>query len=366
MNSSNENKEEKQEDLAKRHSEHYINQINVSQKASMKNRIIVGALLVLLVVPCVMLGNYVFAALIVLASLISCHEIIKAPQSIENKFSNILYVFSYFMMLSLIFWIIFKNNMVAYDANPEKFTLDLTTYFSGPRISLACFFICATVFIVTVFFDKNFKISDAFYFICMLLIVSVGFQSLLFLRFAPFTYSNLIPGNNVPLTYESATNTFKFLQSTGLIFYMLIGTCLNDVGAYFIGVLFGKHKMSPRISPKKTWEGFVGGYVTSMVFSLAFAFVTDACGLPIMEGVLDTERWYNLLILSFLMPVFAVVGDLFFSSIKRNYQIKDFGTALRSHGGVLDRIDSILIVSIMMALFIELMANGWNIMSATL
>ena len=342
--------------------QHYLNNLNLDAKSKMKNRILVGVILVLICVPCMVVGNYIFAALIILASSIACHEIIKAPQSIEHKFSNVIYVFAYFMMFALIAWVILKNNIVAYLDKPTDFYFDLSTDFKGPRISLTNFFICTLFLFANVIFDKNFSIHDAFYFVVMLFIVSVGFQSILFLRYSPFTYSYLVNGGEA-WTFYTAPDSFKYGQSMLLIFYMLLGTCMNDVGAYFIGVLFGKHKMSPRISPKKTYEGLVGGIVISFVCSALFALILDLCDVPILAGILDIEHFYNVIILSILIPIFGVFGDLIFSAIKRHYKIKDFGTALKSHGGILDRLDSILIVSIMMSLFIEVMALNWNFMS---
>ncbi len=344
---------ESEEVLTNAKREHYMNTLNVDAKASMKNRIIIGAILMLVTIPCLVFGNYIFALLILVASIISCHEIINTPQSLEKRFNIILYVFAYIMMVSLIFWIIFKNNIFALVENPNDFSFDLTRDFEGPRISLTAFFICCAFFFFAALLDKKFTMNDAFYFIGMLLIVSVGFQSILYLRYVPFSYSG-------QLVAES-TNGFRYGQSMLIIFFMLLGTCLNDVGAYFIGVLFGKHKMCPRISPKKTWEGFFGGVIVSILSTIIFGVVTDACGVPMLPGVLDTEHWYNILILSILIPIFGVFGDLIFSQIKRNYNIKDFGKALKSHGGVLDRLDSILIVSIAMSLVIEMMANGWSI-----
>lgn len=342
--------------------QHYLNNLNLDTKHSMKSRILVSILLVVICVPCIVVGNYVFAALIVLASCIACREIIKAPQSIEHKFSNWIYIFSYLMMFVLIFWVILKNNLVYFIEHQDNLVFDLSTYFNGPRISLTSFFICMSFFFLNVLFDKNFSIHDAFYFVAMLFIVSIGFQSILYLRYCPFTYSNLINGAE-PWDYYNAPLSFRYGQSMLLIFYMLIGTCMNDVGAYFVGVLFGKHKMSPRISPKKTYEGLFGGIVISFICSFAFALVMDLCNVPVLAGILDLSHFYNVIVLSLLIPIFGVFGDLIFSAIKRSYKIKDFGTALRSHGGILDRLDSILIVSIMMALFIEVMSHNWNFMS---
>lgn len=340
--------------------EHYMNSLNVETKKSMKNRILIGAMLVAIVVPCLVLGEYVFAALVAFTSLIACHEIINTPQSLEKRFHWILYVFAYIMMASLIFWVIIRNNLEAWKANPNDFTFHLSQGFQGPRISLAGFFICVAFFFFDALVDKKFKMNDAFYFIGMLLIISVGFQSILFLRYAPEHYAYL--GGPETLNIVE-TNGFKYGQSMLLVFYMLMGTCLNDVGAYFIGVTFGKHKMCPNISPKKTWEGFIGGVVVSLASTLTFALCLDAAGIPLMAGVLDVEHWYNVLILSLIMPIFGVFGDLLFSQIKRAYNIKDFGKALKSHGGILDRLDSIFIVSIVMSLLIEVMAHNWSILS---
>ena len=342
--------------------QHYMNNLNLDTKNSMKNRILVSIFLVLVCVPCIVLGNYVFATLILLASSIACHEIIKAPQSIEHKFSNLIYIFSYLMMFILIYWVIVKNNLVELGQHPEGFVFDLSSQFNGPRISLTSFFICMAFFFLNVIIDKNFSIHDAFYFVTMLFIVSVGFQSILYLRYCPFTYSSYLNGGET-YTYYSAPLEFRYGQSILLILYMLIGACMNDVGAYFIGVLFGKHKMSPRISPKKTYEGLFGGIIISFVCSGLFALILDLCNVPILAGILDINHFYNIIILSLLIPLCAVFGDLIFSAIKRYYKIKDFGTALKSHGGILDRLDSILIVSIMMSLFIEVMSKNWNFMS---
>ncbi len=109
-----------------------------------------------------------------------------------------------------------------------------------------------------------------------------------------------------------------------------------DTGAYFIGVFFGKHKMIPRISPNKTWEGSIGGYVTGLVLSLLFA-------LLISRLQPDYHLPFGLTAAgSLLMPLTAQIGDLSFSSVKRRFGIKDFGNLFPGHGGVLDRVDSII------------------------
>lgn len=107
---------------------------------------------------------------------------------------------------------------------------------------------------------------------------------------------------------------------------------LADIGAYFFGRTFGKHKLAPAISPGKTWEGAVGGATTV----LAYGFL--------LSGYLPGELANNsLLLLSILvlLPIFSVVGDLFESMLKRQSGIKDSSKILPGHGGILDRIDSL-------------------------
>lgn len=116
-----------------------------------------------------------------------------------------------------------------------------------------------------------------------------------------------------------------------LILYIALACFLCDTGAYFFGVFTGKHKMIPQVSPNKTWEGSIGGFATGCIISMIYGFVV----LPQMPTALTIAA-------SVLLPVAAQVGDLSFSSIKRKFGIKDFGNLIPEHGGVLDRVDSLL------------------------
>ena len=124
--------------------------------------------------------------------------------------------------------------------------------------------------------------------------------------------------------YDAGNGFLKFL-------YVALACFGCDTGAYFVGVFFGKHKLIPRVSPNKTWEGAFGGYVTGLVLSLVFGLMT----LKMLPSSLIFAG-------SFLMPLTAQLGDLSFSSIKRRFGIKDFGNLFPGHGGALDRIDSII------------------------
>jgi phosphatidate cytidylyltransferase len=117
----------------------------------------------------------------------------------------------------------------------------------------------------------------------------------------------------------------------------------NDTFAYISGVLIGKHPLAPKISPKKTWEGFIGGLVFAAIGSaLAFYYLLDYH--PVMGAVAG-----------FAGVLAATVGDLVESAIKRDLSIKDMGTLLPGHGGMLDRIDSVLITAPILWCCIELL-----------
>lgn len=109
-----------------------------------------------------------------------------------------------------------------------------------------------------------------------------------------------------------------------------------DTCAYCVGVLFGKHKMSPKLSPKKSVEGAVGGVVGSMLLTFLYVSVfRDAMGVTTRETLL-------LAAISGAGALISMVGDLTASAIKRNYDIKDYGTLIPGHGGILDRFDSVI------------------------
>ena len=113
--------------------------------------------------------------------------------------------------------------------------------------------------------------------------------------------------------------------------YVAVATYITDTGAYFCGRFLGKHKLNERISPKKTIEGSIGGWISGAVISFGYGLI------------FAPEVSMNLLIVSsLLMPIVGQLGDLAFSAIKRHDGIKDFGNIFPGHGGVLDRIDSLI------------------------
>ncbi len=145
----------------------------------------------------------------------------------------------------------------------------------------------------------------------------------------------------IPLALASAVYFRDTYGVTLGLFYLLIslgGAWFSDTGAYFVGCAIGKHKMSPVISPKKTWEGAVGGVVVCIICML---LVGKAFEMAFPQYAVN-YLW--LALIAPLASVTSIVGDLSASLVKRQFGIKDFGNIMPGHGGVLDRFDSVLFV----------------------
>lgn len=133
---------------------------------------------------------------------------------------------------------------------------------------------------------------------------------------------------------------FSLASHSWTIIVFLIGiTVISDSMGYFGGLLLGKHKLAPRLSPKKTWEGAISSFLFAFLFAFLFGYFLN---------IFEDTNWplAALIACSILLPIFSIIGDLIFSSFKRDLQIKDFSNLIPGHGGILDRIDSITIVSI--------------------
>ncbi len=129
------------------------------------------------------------------------------------------------------------------------------------------------------------------------------------------------------------------------VFGIFLSVWANDAGAYLIGSRFGKHKLAPKVSPNKSWEGFLAGLVVSMIIWVAMSFIPGV-SITIIQA----------LVFGLIVGLMGVLGDLAESRMKRNCGVKDSGTILPGHGGMLDRTDSMFTVSIAAAVL--LIAGG--------
>ncbi len=123
----------------------------------------------------------------------------------------------------------------------------------------------------------------------------------------------------------------------------LAGAWLGDSGAYFVGTFFGKHKLCPEISPKKTVEGAVGGVITVGIVFAVYAFFYRL--VQEYFGQSFEVNYPALVLIGFVCGVLGIIGDLSASLIKRQAGIKDFGNIMPGHGGIMDRFDSVLFVA---------------------
>jgi phosphatidate cytidylyltransferase len=136
----------------------------------------------------------------------------------------------------------------------------------------------------------------------------------------------------IPFVLLAALIQQVFSQGPELLLFALVSVWLADTGGYFAGKRFGKHKLATQISPNKTWEGVAG----AMVLSGIWAVIAHQLGLA---NSVSLTYW---LILTLVTVAISIVGDLFESLFKRLHQVKDSGQLLPGHGGILDRIDSVV------------------------
>jgi phosphatidate cytidylyltransferase len=148
----------------------------------------------------------------------------------------------------------------------------------------------------------------------------------------------------ISLTWAIAVH----LQSVSplLLLYGVLVISASDTGAYFVGKKWGRHFLAKTISPKKTWEGALGGLIVGLVVSIIFCLFSK--GGLLHGNTVSSWRW---IVSGVFLVIFGIVGDLFESRIKRLVDVKDSGRLLPGHGGLLDRFDSHLAGIVVMGFF---------------
>jgi phosphatidate cytidylyltransferase len=203
---------------------------------------------------------------------------------------------------------------------------------------------------------NGFSISDNVLWCILLMVIAANFFRIL-------AYSNLREGLDscmgtilglvyVPLLWSFVVRLFLQgdLSKPGwAAFYVILCMKMADSGGYFFGTRFGKHKLAPIISPKKSWEGLFGGIVFCVVVNIVWWIVS--------KGHINSAVSFSLghgLILGFLFPIVGTLGDLVESMFKRAVDVKDSNTMVYGLGGILDMVDSILFAAPMLYIYIEL------------
>ena len=324
------------------------NEISPEAKASLKKRVITGLVFAAIAAPCIILGNWLFFGFILAITIAAGYELVHVAK-IEGKVKIAIYVITITLLVLITNYIFFRNNWELVKAGePIDAWQFVTNDFINIELSSMLIIVVAAIYFTFCFATEKVSLFYVFYFITMIVVISLGLQSFLYLRFAPYQAWKLADPNYF------ASPSFPYLESLFLVLYLAIGVMMNDIGAYFVGMLFGKHKMNPRISPKKTWEGFYGGIIISTICSITFALVMALIGKPVLPRF-SLDKFYWVVLISIMMPLAGVIGDFVFSAIKRHVGIKDYSNILPGHGGILDRIDSLLFSGAAIAAMIAFM-----------
>ncbi len=265
----------------------------------MKTRIISAIVMCMIIIPILLVGGLPFKILAVILSAMSMYEIMKAREK-KSKIPLFIRILSY-ILIGVFVWL----GTSVYSVNYEFIY----------KILIIIFLL---YFIPVVFINDNdkFSVNDCLYVLGCTIFLGVAYNSFVLI-------SNI---------------DFKYL------FYIILVTTMTDSFAYFTGLFIGKHKLCEKISPKKTWEGAVGGSVVGTIIATFFYLfiINPDINLFLIIGI------------TLLLTIVGQVGDLFFSSIKRHYKIKDFSNLIPGHGGILDRFDSIIFVVLTFILFINI------------
>ncbi len=343
-----------------------VNELSEKTKKSMWTRTIAAFGMLFTLVPAIFLGGWVFFFLLAIVIAFGIYEMIQATR---KKYRWWVWLSTYLITFSYVYWFVIKANLLEFqlsEASHTAFQFSLEDYYSGIVVTPIGVAVAIGLYCFIAIADKGFDFGDVAYFVFFTLLLGLGFQSFFFLRYYPFYLFSHNPsfmnqqwmGDKIGAELPSIWQ-FQYFWSVGLIFGMLIAATLSDMLAYFGGVFFGKHKMNPRISPNKTWEGFFFGIIGGIVCTFVFGITMAACNFPLLP-TLTLDKWYWILLLATIGTLAGVLGDLSLSLIKRHYGIKDFGTLIPGHGGVMDRIDSNLFSAIGMTVILIFITNGWN------
>lgn len=307
----------------------------------MKKRLITGIILMVVLVPLLIVDELLPLFQFVAAGFVcvGAFEMIKLYEH-HKKFPTgvkVVIVLSalltYFCGMTI--WAPFKAEIAI---NPE---LTFITLFDA-KVGFALLFLSIAMQLSLLVFSKTFDAIDIGKSLAASFYVGFGVASLLALR----------------------------LMGVRLIVYLFMITILTDVFAYVFGMLFGKHKMIERISPKKTWEGAIGGTIVATVAATLFAFLyKDLFVTSEFETIFDgfvnisklgpTVSFIIIFVVTLFTSVAGQIGDLVASRLKRTFDVKDFSNIFPGHGGFLDRFDSSIVASIvLLSLFLILSSLG--------
>lgn len=253
----------------------------------MKNRVISAVIMAAIIIPILYFGGIWFDIGIAILAVIAFKELLDVKK--ESKIPSFMKIVGLICMLMLTY----------VNINGHTFIFGL----SYETLSLVFLLLLAP----TVFLSKyNYKVNDAFYLSAVTLFVGVIFNLFIML----------------------------FNESILLFIFVILIACVTDIFALFGGKLIGKHKLT-KISPNKTIEGSITGTVIAIIIGTTY-YIT----------LIDSTNIIKIVLLTAFLSIVGQIGDLFFSLIKRENNVKDYSNLIPGHGGILDRIDSIIFILI--------------------
>lgn len=266
----------------------------------MKTRVISAVVALMVFIPIFIIGGIPFIIAFYLLTLLGLREFMKVRES-KNKYPDFIRLISYIIISLMYFGCVSSEGVV----------------FSLGYNIIAALSLTLLLPVVLYHDEKVYNIEDAFYLLGGVLFL--GFSMSLFV-----IYRNI---------------------SLELIIFLFLITITTDSYAYYTGRLIGKNKLLEVISPNKTWEGTIGG-------SLVGTFV---CTMYYLNVINPNESVLRISLIILFLTLVGQFGDLFFSAIKRRYNVKDFSNIMPGHGGVLDRLDSIIFVMLTFTFFINIL-----------
>ena len=276
----------------------------------MKNFILKRLLISLIGIPLLLYiineGGFLFFTLVVSISIVSINELYNFPKSSINPIARFLGAMSC-ILISLNYSTIYTPTEYLPYINKELIIISLIIAF--------------ILYIMIELLIPNRRLIETI------------FYTVFGVIYIPFLLCSLI-----------AISDFDQLNGSRFTLLLFVTVWMADSAAYFVGNAFGRTKMIESISPKKTIEGFIGGYIGSLLCVFIFTY------FELLKFSLTTLQ---IILLSISIGIFGQLGDFFESMIKRNYKIKDSSNLLLGHGGFLDRFDSIIISSPLIFIFLR-------------
>ena len=208
---------------------------------------------------------------------------------------------------------------------------------------------------ITCYYLVTYFVQDASYAVMVILLAMIAMMSVYVFGF-PKYHANQVMDAYFSLIYAPVMLSFVLLtrqldDGIYLVWMIFISSWISDTFAYLAGVMLGRHKLAPVLSPKKSVEGSVGGIVGAALFGALFGAYLDSS--------LGQEQYVMILaVVGGVGSVISQVGDLAASAVKRNHEIKDYGNLIPGHGGIMDRFDSVIFTAPITYFLITILMNG--------